>query len=573
MVMSVSSRRRVFGALGFAACVIGLGLAGCGQKDDAPATKGGPVSLRRLTEPEYRQIIADVFGTTIKVPGRFEPDIRENGLIAVGTARESVAGAGLEEYDLTARGIADQVVDETHRTTLIPCKPARENARDDACAGRFLAAAGRLLYRRPMTETELRIQVKDAGDSADKLGDFYAGLSNSLAGMLVSPQFLFREEVAEADPDAIGQKRLNAYSKAERLSFFLWDAAPDSELLDAAQKGELETDSGLKRQVDRMIASPRLAGGVRAYFSDMLGFDGFASLAKDPQIYPQFSGQVAADAQEQTLRTLTDLLVTHDGDYRDIFTTRKTFLTRLLGSIYDVPVKASTGWEPHEYAENDPRAGILMEISFLSLHSHPGRSSPTIRGKALREVFLCQKVPDPPGNVNFNLVNDTKNPAFHTARSRLGAHINQATCAGCHKIMDPVGLAMENFDSAGGFRTTENDAPIITSGDIDGMSFDDALGFIKAMHDHPQAPACLVNRVYSFGTGRPATKDEAQWLSYQEKLFAATGYKLPELMARIANSKAFYRVSSPGTEAENAIPITQSKLSMAGTQSQTEASK
>ena len=138
MVMSGSPRRRVFGVLCFAAAgLIGLGLAGCGQKDDAPATKGGPVSLRRLTEPEYRQIIADVFGATIKVPGRFEPDIRENGLIAVGTARESVAGAGLEEYDLTARGIADQVVDETHRTTLIPCKPATETGRDDACAGRF----------------------------------------------------------------------------------------------------------------------------------------------------------------------------------------------------------------------------------------------------------------------------------------------------------------------------------------------------------------------------------------------------------------------------------------------------
>jgi hypothetical protein len=104
MVM-LNKPARVFGALGFAAAIA---LAGCGQKDDAPATKGGPVSLRRLTEPEYRQIIADVFGTTIKVPGRFQPDTRDNGLIAVGTSRESVAGTGFEEYDLTARGIAAQ---------------------------------------------------------------------------------------------------------------------------------------------------------------------------------------------------------------------------------------------------------------------------------------------------------------------------------------------------------------------------------------------------------------------------------------------------------------------------------
>ncbi|MDB5393939.1 MAG: hypothetical protein JWM91_1445 [Rhodospirillales bacterium] len=563
MVMS-NSPMRLFGALGFAAAIA---LTGCGQKDDAPVTKGGPVSLRRLTEPEYRQVIADVFGTTIKVPGRFEPDIRDNGLIAVGTSRESVAGTGLEQYDLTARGIAAQVVDEVHRTTLVPCTPAKATDRDDACAAKFIERTGRLLFRRPLSQGEMATQVKGAGESAAKLGNFYSGLELSVSAMLVSPQFLFRQEAAQPDPDNAGQRRLDGYSKASRLSFFLWDTTPDSELLDAAAKGDLDTDSGIAKQVDRMTHSPRLAAGVRAFFSDMLGFDGFTALAKDPQIYPKYSSQVAADAQEQTLRTLTDLLVTNNGDYRDAFTTRKTYLTRLLGSVYGVPVMTSTGWEPHEYAVDDPRAGILMQVSFLSLHSHPGRSSPTIRGKALREVFLCQKVPDPPGNVNFALVQDTKNPAFHTARARLGAHINQPTCAGCHKIMDPVGLAMENFDSAGGFRSTENDSLIVTAGEIDGMKFDDASGFTKVIHDHPQAPVCLVNRIYSFGTGRAASKDEAEWLNYQVKQFVASGYKVPELMRRIASSKAFYRISTPGTDANNAT------LSMAGTNTQTEALK
>jgi hypothetical protein len=563
-MVSTYSPMRLFGALGFVAAVA---LTGCGPKDDAPVTKGGPVSLRRLTEPEYRQVIADVFGTTIKVPGRFEPDARDNGLIAVGTSRVSVAGTGLEQYDLTARGIAAQVVDEVHRTTLVPCAPAKANDRDDACANKFLARTGRMLFRRPLTTQELDTLVKDAGDGAAKLGNFYSGLELSTAALLVSPQFLFRQEASQPDPDNAGQRRLDAYSKASRLSFFLWDTTPDAELLDAAQKGELDSDRGIAKQVDRMVNSPRLASGVRAYFSDMLGFDAFASLAKDPQIYPKYSSQVAADAQEQTLRTLTDLLVTNNGDYRDIFTTRKTYLTRLLGSVYGVPVTASTGWEAHEYPVDDPRAGILTEISFVSLHSHPGRSSPTIRGKALREVFLCQKVPDPPGNVNFAVVQDTKNPNYHTARARLGAHINQPTCAGCHKIMDPVGLAMENFDSGGGFRASENDSPIDTAGEIDGMKFSDAVGFTRAIHDHPQAPTCLVNRIYSFGTGRKATKDEAEWLNYQVKEFTASGYKVPELMRRIASSKAFYRVSTPGTDANNAT------LSMAGTNIQTEAAK
>jgi len=563
MVM-LNKPARVFGALGFAATIA---LAGCGQKDDAPPTKGGPVSLRRLTEPEYRQTIADVFGTTIKVPGRFQPDTRDNGLIAVGTSRESVAGTGFEQYDLTARGIAAQVIDDAHRATLIPCTPANAKEKDDACATQFIARTGRLLFRRPLTKDELANQVKDAGDTATKLGNFYSGIELSVAGMLVSPQFLFRQEASVADSDNAGQRKLDAYSKASRLSFFLWDTSPDLDLLDAAEKGELDTDAGIAKQVDRMVKSPRLAGGVRAFFSDMLGFDGFAALQKDPTIYPKYGSAVAVDAQEQTLRTVADLLVTNNGDYRDIFTTRKTYLTRLLGSVYAVPVSVPTGWESHTYPEGDPRAGILTQVSFVALHSHPGRSSPTIRGKALREVFLCQKVPDPPGNVNFALVQDTKNPAFHTARARLGAHINQPTCAGCHKIMDPVGLAMENFDSAGGFRSSENESPIVTSGEIDGMKFDDVLGFTKVIHDHPQAPVCLVNRIYAFGTGRASSKDEAEWLNYQVKQFAASGYKVPELMRRIASSKAFYRISTPGTEANKAT------LSMAGTGSQKEATK
>jgi hypothetical protein len=565
MLYLSSSARRTLGAFGFVAAAA---LAGCGQHDDAPVTKGGPISLRRLTEPEYRQIIADVFGTTIKVPGRFEPDQRDNGLIAVGTSRVSVAGTGIEEYDLTARGIAAQVVDEVHRTSLVPCVPAKATQPDDSCATKFVSQTGRFLFRRPLTQTELQTFVKDAADSAGKLGNFYSGLETSLSGMLVSPQFLFRQEASQPDPDNSGQLRLDPYSKASRLSFFLWDTTPDAELLDAADKGELDTSAGLNKQVERMVNSPRLAFGVRAFFSDMLGFDGFAALAKDPAIYPKYNSQVASDAQEQTLRTLTDLLVTQKGDYRDIFTSRKTYMTRLLGSVYGVPVKAASGWEAHVYDEGDPRSSILTQISFVALHSHPGRSSPTIRGKAVRQVFLCQKVPDPPGNVKFTMVQDTHNPNFRTARARLGAHINQPTCAGCHKIMDPVGLAMENFDSSGSYRASENDAPITTDGEIDGTKFNDALGFIKAVHDHPQAPVCLVSRLYSFGVGRAATKDETDWLNYQVKQFAAGGYKVPDLMSRIATSPAFYRVSaSAGAEANNAT------LSMAGNGNQMEAGK
>jgi hypothetical protein len=531
-----------FGALLALAAVV-LPLASCSKRDE-PASAGGPAVVRRLTQEQYQTIIADIFGADIKIGGRFEPDIRKSGLLAVGAADVSVTASGFEQYDSMARSAAAQIVDERHRDMLVGCKPPNAKAPYDPCARQFYATVGRLLYRRPMTSAELDAQVQVANAATTKLGGFYTGLAMGLAGMLEAPQFLFRREIAEPDPDNAGQMRLTAYSKAARLSFFLWNTTPDDPLLTAAEHGELDSRRGLAKQVDRMLASPRVAAGARAFFADMLGFDAFANLSKDITIYPKFTNAVIADAQEQTLRTITDHLLVQKADYRDLFTTRKTFMTPLLGTIYQVPVDTREGWEAHEFPAGDPRAGILTQISFVSLHSTPGRSSPTIRGKALREVLLCQKVPDPPGNVNFNLVQDTKNPQFRTARARLEAHATQATCKGCHRLIDPIGLGLETFDSAGEYRATENGAPIDASGELDGIKFADAAGLAKALHDDPATPNCLVSRLYSYASGHAPSKGEADWMNYLNTKFAADGYRLPDLMRLIATSDAFYRVAS-----------------------------
>src|SRR3984885_5185880 len=531
-----------------ALAVTTLTLVSCGKKDEVQSS-GGPVVDRRLTQEQYQTIIADVFGADIKIGGRFEPDIRKSGLLAVGAGEVSVTPSGFEQYDSMARGSAAQIVDEHHRDMLIGCKPASVKSPDEACAKQFFSSVGRFLYRRPLTDDELKTELAIANAATVKLGNFYTGIAMGLTAMLEAPQFLFRREVSEPDPDHAGQQRLDAYSKATRLSFFLWNTTPDDELLTAAQNGDLNTDRGLAKQVERLMASPRLTAGARAFFNDMMGFEAFGDLTKDTVIYPKFTNAVIADAQEQTLRTITDHLLVQKGDYRDLFTTHKTFMTPLLGTIYRVPVETKEGWEAHEFPADDPRAGLLTQISFLSLHSTPGRSSPTIRGKALREVLLCEKVPDPPGNVNFNLVQDTKNPQFRTARARLGAHATQTACVGCHRLIDPIGLGLETFDSLGEYRATENGQPIDASGGLDGVKFTDAASLGHVRHDNPAPPACLVNRLYAYAAGRPAAKGEAEWVKYLNTSFAANGYRLPDLMRTIVTSDAFYRISAPETAA------------------------
>ncbi len=508
-------------------------------------------AVRRLTGEQYRNVIRDVFGPTIAFGGHFEPGLKVGGLAAAGASSIGVTPAGMEQYDAIARVIAAQVVSEPYRAQTMPCQPENAKAADDACAQQFLSSVGRLLYRRPLTPASLHAHVAAAHAGAEATRDFYKGLGLSLAAMLSAPQFLFRDAELETDPDTRGGWRLDPYSKASQLSFFLWNAGPDLPLLAAAASGELSSRKGLAHQVDRMMASPRLEAGVRAFFIDNFGFDEFAELTKDAVLFPKFSAQAANDAQEQTLKTIVQLVLKENGDYRDIFTTKKTFLTPELGAIYRVPLVddrptgTPDGWAPYEFAADDRRAGILTHMSFTALHSPAGRGSPTIRGKALREVILCQKVPPPPGNVPFNIIQDTGNPLFKTARDRLTAHRANPVCAGCHKITDPIGLALENFDGAGEFRTTENGKKIDTSGELDGIAFKDAAGLGKAVHDSPATPRCLVNRLASYALGRLPGAGEQPWIAALQASFADTGYRVPDLMREIAVSDAFYRRALP----------------------------
>ncbi len=506
-----------------------------------PGVGGGPPRVRLITQEQYLNTVEYLFGPTIKADIKFAPVRREGGLLALGAASAVVVPAVLTQFEHIARTIAAQVVDPVHRDVLVPCTPVSETASGPACARMFLSEVGRLLFRRPLRQDEIQRYVRTAGESADKAKDFYAGLSYSLSGMLISPKFLYLTEVAEVDPAHPGSYRLNAHSRALRLSLLLWNAPPDDQLLTAAENSELDSKEGLSRQVERLLASSRLENGIRAFFADMLVLDAIDNLAKDRVIYPAFTLKVAADTGEQTLRTIVDHLMVRRGDYRDLFTTRRSFINGDLGMIYRLPAERPHEWVPIEFDSANQRAGLLTQLSFLTLYSHPGRSSPTRRGKALREIFLCQKVPEPPPNVDFSGFEDPSGE-FKTARQRLAIHRGNPVCAGCHKITDPMGLALENFDGAGQFRSKENGELIDASGKLDEVEFTTPVGLGQALHDHPATTSCLVERLYAYGVGRDMEPADSEWLDYLGQRFAAHGYRVPDLLREIAESSAFYSV-------------------------------
>jgi hypothetical protein len=528
-----------------------LVLPGCGS-GGADAT-GGPVTMRRLTAEQYRNAIEDAFGSSVEVAGRFEPDSRRDGLNALGASLVAVTPSGFEQYEAMARKIANQVTAPELRADIMPCEPASADLPDNDCTAQVIRQFGRVLLRRPMANADIEARTAAAEAVAIEQQDFYAGLRLALISLMVTPDFLFRIEEAEPAPlpDQPNRLELTDLSLASKLSYFFWNRGPDEELLAAAERGELRDPATLTRQVDRMLASDHLTDGVRAFFEDVFIFDLFDGLDKDVTHYPLFNSNLAADAREQTLRFLVDQLLTQQADYRRLFTSRELPMTRSLGPIYGVPVRSVDGWEEAKVPAEQLRAGLLSHASFAMLYSHPGRSSPTLRGVFMREALLCQTIPEAPADVDFTQFVQDVAAVHKTARDRLQVHSTQSSCNKCHVLTDPIGLGLENLDGIGKFRTAENQAPIDASGDLDGVPFDNAAELGQAFADNELVSACLVQNLYRYAVGRKQTNGERPLLRHLEDVFIEQGHQLPALMRNIATSQAFRTATAPRAATAN----------------------
>ncbi|GLR87584.1 hypothetical protein GCM10007857_42950 [Bradyrhizobium iriomotense] len=499
--------------------------------------------MRRLTQQEYRNSIADIFGKEIEVRGAFEPTIRIGGLQAASTSVLSVTPVGFESFTNMADSIAIQVTGEKYRAKL-PCAPNASREPDDGCTAQILSHYGRMLFRRPLTQEEIASAVNLSRGLAKSQNDFYAGLRYGMASLLQAPNFIFRMEAAVPVGDK--QWTLDPYSRATRLSYLMWDSTPDEELVQAAEKGELNTAAGLEKQVDRLMASPRLDIGMRTFFNDMLELDTFDTVSKDSILYPKWSSGIAASAKEETLRTTIDLALHENGDMRDLMTTRKTFLNRSLAADYQIPFPFKGEWMPYEFPADSGRSGVLTQASMLAMFSHPGRSSPTKRGVAVMDIFLCEPTPNPPNNVDFSIVNDTSG-RLKTVRERLMAHATTSTCASCHNHSDPIGLSLEGFDTIGQRRITENGQLIDLSASLQGKKFVDAQGLGQFLHDNPKYTACLARKVYAYSRGENSEDVPASAFKAAYNSFADSGFRMRSLLKSMVEDKDYFSAPAPET--------------------------
>lgn len=493
----------------------------------APAHASGPTGLRLLTPTQYRNSVIDVLGpVAAPAVGQWRSSIA--------AAQGGVASAGVEAYEAAALAVtAELFADPLLRVQVTGCTPSAPN---DACVAGAIATLGRRAWRRPLTPEESARWLDVADATAAMLGgDPWLGLQHAVAGLLQSPNFLYRVELGEpVDPSDPLYIRLDGYALASRLSYLVWNTTPDEQLLTAAAAGELASDAGIAAQVDRLFASPRARDGMIQLFVDMFDLDALLSLQKDAMLLPAFTPTIGPAMREEVVRVIADAVL-EQRDYRTLFTTTSGYVDAELAALYGVAGAFGDEFMPVVLPEG--RGGLLTLAGFLAIHSGEASTSPTKRGLTVRRVLMCQSIPPPPPGVDAMLPEPDGQPM--TKRQQLEQHVSDPSCAACHNFTDPIGLALEHFDALGGYRATDKGLIIDPSGLLDGEAFADAVDLGALLGEHELASDCIVRNLYRYATGHIEQFTEKPAIDLLDAAFLDNDHDLTAAVEALARSEAF----------------------------------
>ena len=408
----------------------------------------------------------------------------------------------------------------------------------EACRDAFIADFGKRAFRRPLTEVEVSRYV--ALHEATALDDgFLGGVELVITAMLQSPSFLYRRELGVAAGD--GTYVLTAYEVASFLSYFLWGTMPDAALFGRADDGTLTDPEVLAAEVDRLLDDPRSAFSVERFARQWLDIERLPSVPKDQLTYPDF-GAVEREAMTwQALSLVRGVVGSEEGTLTDLLTGQTVYVDEAMAAYYGLPAPEgpldAAGFGAVDTSES-PYGGVLTEGGILATHAFSNGSSPIHRGKFVREQLLCQELPlPPPGLV-------AEPPAMDptaTTRERFSAHSELEECAGCHRLMDPIGFAFEHFDGVGQHREDENGLPIDTSGEIVGTGYtngtfegtDELAGLLAGS---PEVDRCFAQQWARYAYGMEVSATMSCMLDAIAGDFADSGRRVRALLRAVATS-------------------------------------
>lgn len=424
------------------------------------------------------------------------------------------------------------------RAKVLICRPTPEN--DEACARRILTRLARSAYRRPPTAKELGVLLEFYREG-QSTSDFEAGIGLALERILAGPEFLFITETVPEDAEPGELYQLSDLELASRLSFFLWSQIPDDELLSVAEAGHLRDPVVLEQQVRRMLGDPRSRALVENFAAQWLTLGKLNVAAPDTEIFPYFDENL-----RQAFRKETELFIEHvlrqERPLLELLTADYTFVNERLARHYQIPGVYGNHFRKVTLPD-ETRGGLLGQGSILTVTSYANRTAPTIRGKWILENILGTPPPPPPANVP-GLREKNEDGVILTMRERMEQHRANPVCASCHKAMDPLGFALENYDAIGKWRTVDgaSAARIDSTGALpDGTTFEGPLELRAVLMEKRQDDFIYtaVEKLLTYALGREVVHTDAPFIRSIIREATPAEHSLPSLIMAVVSSTPY----------------------------------
>lgn len=495
--------------------------------------------LGRLTYSEYDRALSDLLFLDV-APSSLFPSEQATLHGYFDRAALRVTERLHDELVRVAEDLAAQLVaTPAAYEQVVGCSPDEAGCRDS-----FLNDFGLRSFRRPLTGAELE-RYQNLFDSAGALiqsgDDFADGVQLSVEAMLQSPHFLYRVERGEAVADEYGTP-LTDYEIATRLSFTLLGSTPDAELLSRASAGGLSTPEEIVVQAERLVALPEVRDRVVDFHDRWLELGALVGVSKDAGLYPAFTPELTTAMRAETLRFVEDTTLTEGGAISHLLSANHTFVDAQLAELYGVPGSFGSELERVELTDG-VRGGLLTQGSFLSGHTSSSTiTSPILRGIFVLRRVLCQDVPEPPPNATQQEPPPSETPIL-TTREFFAWKTSMVACVGCHSIINPVGFAFEGFDAIGVARTTEDGAPIDTTGValLSGQQipFADARDLSTRIAALPEAHGCYAKNWLQYAYGRRDTTQDLRTMGVIARNLATDTYGVRQLLVDLTRGAAF----------------------------------
>ncbi len=425
------------------------------------------------------------------------------------------------------------------RRKLFSCRPTSPDT-ERSCAEEIISRVGTQAYRHPLTAAELA-DLMSFYDEGVREGGWERGIQTALQASLASPDFLFRLERPSGRPTETGQDyRIDDIALASRLSFFLWGAPPDQELISLASGGVLSNPDTLEAQVERMLGDPRSESLATRFAALWLRLQDMDQVQPDAFWFPNFDRQLA-DAMRRETELLFHALVREDRSFFELFTADFTFVNERLARHYGIPNVAGPEFRRVPYP-NERRRGLFGHGSVLMLTSMANRTSPVLRGKWVLEVVLGTPPPPPPPAVpDLDETAMVKDGRALTTRERMELHRTNPTCNACHRFMDPLGLSLDNFDVVGKWRIRENGVPLDTRGEMwDGTGVSSPDDLRKALLDLPiPLVRTFTENLMAYALGRRIEYFDMPTVRAISQAAAKNDYRMSSFILGVVKSPAF----------------------------------